>query len=79
MLHAWQSRASANWRSLDAAENAVGRSGSAGNVAGQHGRPMQRPERLGTRTTLTDEEFAQKEAQAKKQAQADSRIHRGQR
>ena len=39
---------------------------------GNMGVPLQRPEKLGTRTTLTDEEFAQKEAQAKKQAQADS-------
>jgi hypothetical protein len=39
---------------------------------GNMGVPLQRPENLGTRTTLTDAEFAQKEAQAKKQAQADS-------
>ena len=39
---------------------------------GNMGVPLQRPEALGTRTTLTDEEFAKKEAQAKKQAQADS-------
>jgi hypothetical protein len=39
---------------------------------GNMGVPLQRPEKLGTRTTLTDEEVAQKEAQAKKQAQADS-------
>ena len=39
---------------------------------GNMGVPLQRPEKLGTRTTLTDQEFAQKEAQAKKQAQADS-------
>src|SRR5271170_8253549 len=39
---------------------------------GNMGVPLQRPESLGTRTTLTDAEFAQKEAQAKKQAQADS-------
>src|SRR5581483_3957577 len=39
---------------------------------GNMGVPLQRPEKLGTRTTLTDEEFAQKEAQAKKQVQADS-------
>jgi len=39
---------------------------------GNMGVPLQRPEKLGTRTTLTDEEFAQKEAQASKQAQADS-------
>jgi hypothetical protein len=39
---------------------------------GNMGVPLQRPEKLGTRTTLTDEEFAQKEAQARKQAQADS-------
>ena len=35
---------------------------------GNMGVPLQRPENLGTRTTLTDAEFAQKEAQAKKQA-----------
>src|SRR5580698_605314 len=34
--------------------------------------PMQRPVDLGTRTTLTDEEYAQREAQSKKQAQVDS-------
>jgi hypothetical protein len=39
---------------------------------GNMGVPLQRPESLGTRTTLTDAEFAQKEAQARKQAQADS-------
>jgi hypothetical protein len=39
---------------------------------GNMGVPLQRSEKLGTRTTLTDEEFAQREAQAKKQAQADS-------
>jgi hypothetical protein len=39
---------------------------------GNMGVPMQRPEALGTRATLTDAEFAQKESQAKKQAQADS-------
>src|SRR6202451_182609 len=39
---------------------------------GNMGVPLQRPESLGTRTTLTDAEFAQKEAQAKKQAEADS-------
>ena len=39
---------------------------------GNVGVPMQRPENLGTRTTLTDAEFAQKQAQAKRQAQADS-------
>jgi hypothetical protein len=33
---------------------------------------MQRPANLGERTTLTDEEFAQKEGQAKRQAAADS-------
>jgi len=38
---------------------------------GNMGVPMQRSEALGTRTTLTDAEFAQKEAQAKRQAQAD--------
>ena len=39
---------------------------------GNMGVPLQRPESMGTRTTLTDEEFAQREAQARKQAQADS-------
>lgn len=39
---------------------------------GNMGVPLQRPEKFGDRTTLTDAEFAQKEAQAKKQAQADS-------
>jgi hypothetical protein len=39
---------------------------------GNMGVPLQRPENLGTRTTLTDAEFAQKQAQATKQAQADS-------
>jgi hypothetical protein len=39
---------------------------------GNMGVPLQRPESLGTRTTLTDAEFALKEAQAKRQAQADS-------
>jgi hypothetical protein len=34
--------------------------------------PMQRPADLGTRTTLTDEEYAQRESQSKKQAQVDS-------
>jgi hypothetical protein len=39
---------------------------------GNMGVPLQRPESLGTRSTLTDAEFAQKEAQARKQADADS-------
>jgi hypothetical protein len=39
---------------------------------GNMGVPLQRPESLGTRTTLTEAEFAQREAQAKRQAQADS-------
>jgi hypothetical protein len=39
---------------------------------GNMGVPLQRPESLGTRTTLNDAEFAQKEAQARKQAEADS-------
>jgi hypothetical protein len=39
---------------------------------GNMGVPLQRPESLGTRTTLSDAEFAQKEAQARKQADADS-------
>ncbi|HEX5226340.1 MAG TPA: hypothetical protein VFW44_01460, partial [Bryobacteraceae bacterium] len=38
---------------------------------GNMGVPMQRPEAQGTRTTLTDAEFAQKQAQAKKQSDAD--------
>jgi hypothetical protein len=36
------------------------------------GVPMQRPANLGERETLTDQEFAAKESQAKKQAQADA-------
>lgn len=44
----------------------------AGMWPGNMGVPMQRPEALGTRTTLTDAEFAQKQAQAQKQAAADS-------
>src|SRR5262249_33944741 len=39
---------------------------------GNMGVPMQRPQNLGERTTLTDEEFAQRVAQAKLQAEADS-------
>src|SRR5215467_6309049 len=39
---------------------------------GNVGVPMQRPANLGERTTLTDAEFAQREAQAKRQAQADN-------
>jgi len=39
---------------------------------GNMGVPMQRPANLGERATLTDEEFAAREAAAKKQAQADS-------
>ncbi len=39
---------------------------------GNMGVPLQRPVSMGTRTTLTDAEYAQKEAQAKKLAQADS-------
>ena len=39
---------------------------------GNMGVPLQRPENLGTRATLTDEEFAKREAQARKQAEADS-------
>jgi hypothetical protein len=39
---------------------------------GNMGVPMQRAENLGTRATLTDAEFAQKEEQAKRQAAADS-------
>ena len=42
---------------------------------GNVGVPMQRPQNLGERTTLTDEEFAQREAQAKRQAEADSQSH----
>jgi hypothetical protein len=39
---------------------------------GNMGVPMQRPENLGTRTTLTDEEFAKKQAQVRKQTEADN-------
>ena len=39
---------------------------------GNMGVPMQRPESEGLRTTLTDEEFAQRQAQAARQAAADS-------
>ena len=35
------------------------------------GVPLQRPSNLGERTTLTDAEFAQRESQAKRQAEAD--------
>jgi hypothetical protein len=38
---------------------------------GNVGVPMQRPANLGERTTLTDQEFAQKEAQARRQADTD--------
>src|SRR5438552_10031677 len=43
-----------------------------GTWPGNVGVPMQRPANLGERTTLTDEEFAQREAQAKRQAEADN-------
>jgi hypothetical protein len=39
---------------------------------GNMGVPLQRPANMGERTTLSDEEFAQREAQAKRQADADS-------
>jgi hypothetical protein len=39
---------------------------------GNMGVPMQRPEALGERTRLTDEEFARREAQARAQAAADA-------
>ena len=39
---------------------------------GNVGVPMQRPQNMGERTTLTDEEFGQRLAQAKRQAEADS-------
>jgi hypothetical protein len=39
---------------------------------GTMGVPLQRPANMGERTTLSDEEFAQREAQAKRQAEADS-------
>jgi hypothetical protein len=39
---------------------------------GNMGVPMQRPQNMGDRTSLTDEEFAQRVAQAKRQAEADS-------
>jgi hypothetical protein len=38
---------------------------------GNMGVPMQRPENLGTRATLTDEEFAKRKEQIQKQTQAD--------
>jgi hypothetical protein len=40
---------------------------------GNMGVPMQRPVDFGERSTLTDEEFARKEAQARAQAEADAR------
>ena len=40
---------------------------------GNMGVPMQRPVDFGERSTLTDEEFARKEAQASAQAEADAR------
>src|SRR5881394_727885 len=40
---------------------------------GNMGVPLQRPVEFGDRTTLTDAEFARKEAQAKAQAEADAR------
>src|SRR5262245_45927573 len=43
-----------------------------GTWPGNVGVPMQRPSNMGERTTLTDEDFAQREAQAKRQAVADS-------
>src|SRR5262245_65671001 len=43
-----------------------------GTWPGNMGVPMQRPQNIGERTTLTDEEFAQRVAQAKRQAEADS-------
>jgi hypothetical protein len=39
---------------------------------GNVGVPLQRPQNFGERTTLTEEEFAQREAQAKRQAAADN-------
>src|ERR1051326_5126834 len=39
---------------------------------GNMGVPMQRPLNLGTRTTLTDQEFAQREEQARRQLAADA-------
>lgn len=43
-----------------------------GSWPGNMGVPMQRPVAQGTRTTLTDAEFAQKQAQAKRQAATDA-------
>ena len=43
-----------------------------GTWPGNMGVPMQRPEAQGLRTELTDQEFAQKQAQAARQAAADS-------
>src|SRR5262245_28196822 len=43
-----------------------------GMVPGNVGVPMQRPVSLGERTTLTEDEFTQKEAQARRQAEADN-------
>jgi hypothetical protein len=43
-----------------------------GTWPGNVGVPMQRPANMGERTTLTDEEFAQRQTQAKRQAEADN-------
>jgi hypothetical protein len=43
-----------------------------GTWPGNVGVPMQRPANMGERTTLTDDEFVQRQAQAKRQAEADN-------
>src|SRR5712691_3523756 len=42
-----------------------------GTWPGNMGVPMQRPAAMGTRTTLTDDEFKTREAQAQRQSAAD--------
>src|SRR5437868_6492796 len=42
---------------------------------GNVGVPMQRPQTFGDRTTLTEQEFAQRETQAKRQAEADKQAY----
>src|SRR5712692_7878314 len=42
-----------------------------GTWPGNMGVPMQRPAAMGTRTTLTDDEFKQRETQAQRQSAAD--------
>ena len=43
-----------------------------GTWPGNMGVPLQRPKSMGERTALTDEEFTQREAQARKNAAADA-------